>query len=270
MDPLLWFPLWAKEYLGDPKVQAMSVEREGILLRLWCYCWDAGALPNRADVLRRLCKNEVSIEAINEVLRDFFELSDDGSTWTSARLEEERQGAVDRRARQRERTKAAPEARQLRRTLNVTSNVTSDVTTHVTSSSSPSPSPSPTTTAAAGDAIADLNLRIAEHPLATRVFQAMSELPWEMGGLARCALNALEGLGTTGGKAASVEDLVAGFVELAGSEIALNRQPFKPAAVMTWISNAMRRRAAAPVVVSLSAADRLKARREALGGARAS
>lgn len=85
---------------------------------------------------------------------------------------------------------------------------------------------------------------MADHPLATRVFQAITALPWSKDDLARCCLNALDGLGITGGQAASVEDLVAALVELQGSEVAQRKQPFKPAVVMTWISNARRRRTA--------------------------
>lgn len=109
----------------------------------------------------------------------------------------------------------------------------------------------------------DLDARVADHPLATRVFQAITALPWSKDDLARCCLNALDGLGTAGGRAATVEDLVAALVELQGSDAVRTGQPYKPAVVMTWISNAMRRRTNPSTHTGqpLSPADQLKARR---------
>lgn len=109
----------------------------------------------------------------------------------------------------------------------------------------------------------NLNVRLAEHPLCNRVFQAMADLPWLLDDLALCACNALDGMGTVRGRAASVEDLVAGFNELAGSDVAKKRHPYKANIVMTWISNATGRREspARGYAPPASSADQLKARR---------
>ena len=50
------FQFYPADYLADAKVQALSIEGEGCYIRLLCYCWREGFLPNDRQALARLCK----------------------------------------------------------------------------------------------------------------------------------------------------------------------------------------------------------------------
>ena len=46
------------DYLADLKVQAMTLEEEGMYTRLMDYCWREVSLPNDPAVLAALCKGK--------------------------------------------------------------------------------------------------------------------------------------------------------------------------------------------------------------------
>ena len=50
------FQFYPAEYLSDENVAMMSLEEEGAYLRLMCYCWRQGTIPNDPVKLARLCK----------------------------------------------------------------------------------------------------------------------------------------------------------------------------------------------------------------------
>ena len=41
-----WFPLYAADFLSDPKVVVLNNEELGIYFRLLCYHWIDGSLPD--------------------------------------------------------------------------------------------------------------------------------------------------------------------------------------------------------------------------------
>jgi uncharacterized protein YdaU (DUF1376 family) len=50
------FQFYPADYLTDEKVAIMTLEQEGVYLRLMCYCWREGSIPSDPEVLSRLCK----------------------------------------------------------------------------------------------------------------------------------------------------------------------------------------------------------------------
>lgn len=50
---LPWFKFYPADYLLDAKVDSLSIEAQGILLRLWCLCARDGAIPDDYKTLAR-------------------------------------------------------------------------------------------------------------------------------------------------------------------------------------------------------------------------
>jgi uncharacterized protein YdaU (DUF1376 family) len=51
------FQFYAGDYLADESVQLMTLEEEGIYIRLLAYCWREGSIPADVESLARLCKD---------------------------------------------------------------------------------------------------------------------------------------------------------------------------------------------------------------------
>ena len=87
MDP--WFKFYASDYLLDPKVDALPLEAQAILVRLWCLSWRDGALTDYLPGLARRCLvPEKTFRKHWEGLEPFFEHTDAGLI--SPRMEKER------------------------------------------------------------------------------------------------------------------------------------------------------------------------------------
>lgn len=84
------FQFYAADYLADMDVQMMTLEEEGMYIRLLCYCWREGSLPNDDEQLLRLVKGG-STTALTNVKRRFEIGSNDGSRLVSKRLDAERE-----------------------------------------------------------------------------------------------------------------------------------------------------------------------------------
>jgi len=84
-----WFKFYAADYLLDPAVDALPLEAQGVLLRIWCNCHiDGWCSKERAEIAR---KSRLSVEVISNhwsVLAPFFE-ERDGRLY-SARMESEK------------------------------------------------------------------------------------------------------------------------------------------------------------------------------------
>lgn len=81
------FQFYAAEYLADENVQLLTLEQEGIYIRLLAYCWREGSIPADPVKLSRLCKNAPA-EALGSVVGLFFPGS--SSRLIHGRLEAER------------------------------------------------------------------------------------------------------------------------------------------------------------------------------------
>jgi uncharacterized protein YdaU (DUF1376 family) len=91
------FQFYAAEYLADENVQLLTLEQEGIYVRLLAYCWREGSIPSDLVKLSRLCKNAPA-EALDGVLELFIPGSE--GRLLHRRLEDERQKHEDYRKAQ--------------------------------------------------------------------------------------------------------------------------------------------------------------------------
>ena len=64
------FQFYAADYLADEHVQVMTLEQEGIYIRLLSYCWRESSIPADIALLSRLCKNAPA-ESIQFVIERF-------------------------------------------------------------------------------------------------------------------------------------------------------------------------------------------------------
>jgi uncharacterized protein YdaU (DUF1376 family) len=83
------FQFYAADYLADEHVQLMTLEEEGIYVRLLAYCWREGSIPADTTMLSRLCKNAPP-EAVKIVARRFEPDPKDPDRLVHPRLEAER------------------------------------------------------------------------------------------------------------------------------------------------------------------------------------
>lgn len=84
------FQFYAADYLADEHVQLMSLEEEGIYVRLMSYCWREGSISNDPEILSRLCKGG-STTAIRVVLARFQPHPTAEGRLVHSRLEGERE-----------------------------------------------------------------------------------------------------------------------------------------------------------------------------------
>lgn len=84
------FQFYAADYLADADVQMMSLEEEGVYIRLLAYCWREGSIPSEESMLSRLCKN-ASHEVIRVVTKCFQPNGNGTLTLVHKRLDLERE-----------------------------------------------------------------------------------------------------------------------------------------------------------------------------------
>jgi len=84
------FQFYATDYLSDANVQMMTLEEEGAYIRLLCFCWIEGSIPNDPERLARLCKGG-STTLLTNVLNCFTQDPNDPSRLVHKRLEQERE-----------------------------------------------------------------------------------------------------------------------------------------------------------------------------------
>ena len=51
-----WFKFWATDFLTDPDVDELSLEAQGLLLRMWCVCSQRGNIPEDPEEIARLTR----------------------------------------------------------------------------------------------------------------------------------------------------------------------------------------------------------------------
>lgn len=104
-----WYPA---DYLADLGVQVLTTAQEGIYIRLLCYCWREGSLPNDSIIVRRMCKPDAKLADVSHVLETFFIPADQPGKLTNKRLEKERAKQADRRKQASEAGKKSGTKRQ--------------------------------------------------------------------------------------------------------------------------------------------------------------
>ncbi|MEX6689250.1 DUF1376 domain-containing protein [Danxiaibacter flavus] len=89
----IWFPLYVSDYLSDSNVQSLTMEEEGVYVRLLTICWKEDGIPNDRERLRLLCKG-VKAKVIENVMRLFYVDANDNTKLRNKRLEKEKEKAA--------------------------------------------------------------------------------------------------------------------------------------------------------------------------------
>lgn len=85
------FQFYAGDYLSDGEVQGLTTAQEGIYIRLLCYCWREGGIPDDVAKVCLLLKRDADPSDVQIVVeRMFNERSTLVQFRTQKRLEEER------------------------------------------------------------------------------------------------------------------------------------------------------------------------------------
>ena len=84
-----WFKFWATDYLCDPDVDELSLEEQGLLVRMWCVCSQRGNIPVDPEEIARLtrCKLQSVLKCYPQC-KKLFELRQ--GSLLSARMEQEK------------------------------------------------------------------------------------------------------------------------------------------------------------------------------------
>lgn len=91
------FQFYAADYLADEKVQVMSLEEEGIYIRLLAYCWREGSIPADPVLIARLVGKSANGNAIEVVKKCFDVSAKNPSRLIHHRLEKERRKQAENR-----------------------------------------------------------------------------------------------------------------------------------------------------------------------------
>lgn len=86
------FQFYPADFLADEHVALMSNQEIGCYIKLLCYCWREGSIPNDTDKLAKLCGENggVMAQLWLAISSCFSQLPDDHTRLTNPRLSEER------------------------------------------------------------------------------------------------------------------------------------------------------------------------------------
>jgi uncharacterized protein YdaU (DUF1376 family) len=91
------FQFYVQDYLASSRVAEMTLEEEGVYIRLLCYCWSVGSIPADPERCAKLAGKGCSIETATNVQRSFNEHPTDAQRLVHDRLELERERQQTRR-----------------------------------------------------------------------------------------------------------------------------------------------------------------------------
>lgn len=91
------FQFYPQDYLSSARVATMTLEEEGVYLRLLCYCWSIGSIPADPVECAKLAGKGCSVETATNVQRAFNVSSTNVQRMVHDRLEIERQKQQIRR-----------------------------------------------------------------------------------------------------------------------------------------------------------------------------
>ncbi len=91
------FQFYPQDYLASSRVAEMTLEEEGVYIRLLCYCWSTGSIPADPERCARLAGKGCSVETATTVQRSFNEHPTDKQRLIHDRLEIERENQRKRR-----------------------------------------------------------------------------------------------------------------------------------------------------------------------------
>lgn len=84
------FQFYPSDWLSSMRVTLMTIEEEGIYIRLLCYCWSHGFIPNSVDLSYQLLGKKCSKKSVKKVLEMFEVHPENSENRYSARLDVER------------------------------------------------------------------------------------------------------------------------------------------------------------------------------------
>ncbi len=92
-----WFKFWATDYLTDPDVDELTLEAQGLLVRMWCVCSQRGNVPEDPEEIARLtrCKSQRVLQCYSQC-KPFFMVRD--GLLYSGRMEREKAKSEKARA----------------------------------------------------------------------------------------------------------------------------------------------------------------------------
>ena len=105
------FQFYPQDYLSSARVAEMTLEEEGVYLRLLCYCWSSGSIPADPERCAKLAGKGCSIAVATNVQRAFNEHPTDPQRLIHDRLEKEREKQRVRREQTSKAGKKSAEAR---------------------------------------------------------------------------------------------------------------------------------------------------------------
>ena len=108
------FQFYPQDYLSSARVAEMTLEEEGVYIRLLCYCWSAGSIPADPERCARLAGKGCSVAVATTVQRAFNEDPTDSTRLVHDRLEFEREKQQARREQASEAGKKSAAARAKR------------------------------------------------------------------------------------------------------------------------------------------------------------
>lgn len=85
-----WFKFFAADFLMDADVDALPLEAQAILVRMWAVCWMEGELPSEPAQIARKCRvPQEALQTHHKAVEVFFATTKTG-TLISERMERER------------------------------------------------------------------------------------------------------------------------------------------------------------------------------------
>jgi uncharacterized protein YdaU (DUF1376 family) len=105
------FQFYPQDYLASSRVAEMTLEEEGVYIRLLCYCWASGSIPADPERCAKLAGKGCSIEVATTVQRSFNEHPTDPQRLVHDRLELERERQQLRREQASDAGKKSAERR---------------------------------------------------------------------------------------------------------------------------------------------------------------
>jgi uncharacterized protein YdaU (DUF1376 family) len=91
------FQFYPQDYLASTRVAEMTLEEEGVYIRLLCYCWASGSIPADPERCAKLAGKGCSVATATVVQRSFNEHPTDPQRLVHDRLEIERENQRTRR-----------------------------------------------------------------------------------------------------------------------------------------------------------------------------
>lgn len=106
------FQFYPSDWLSSQRVQLMTLEEEGAYIRLLCYCWNHGSIPNDPEKIARIISKGAST-TLATTLATMFQ--PDGDKLVHERLEAEREKQATWKAKSSEGGKKSAESRKKQR-----------------------------------------------------------------------------------------------------------------------------------------------------------